>query len=517
MNPNSTLLSYSWLDPAPGSASVNGLGSADRAWLMFLGFRALSNRLLARATALPTWLLLAIDAVFVLLVTSLAGLLLPWVTSGFDVTPYSIVVLLDLVASGVAATVGLLCAYLGHATADGRMKAMATACAFYCVASVPVSLMSVALGPGVAIRASTVVATLGLLTFLALALRPDRRRRVSAPRALIIGVLAVAGTMAVSGWLPTEVISVLVTAAPDQALVLGWVVVAAGFTLRGFMERSCVWWRLGFAFGVLAAARLTSSAMVDGVGPELLRVTGLVLMLGAVGSHALALNRQARESRDAAAESAAATAQARAERDHEMRNVLTNLAASRYWLSTNENERSGEDDELAKMIRHEFDRLRALLDPVAADPQQSCAVESVLTRMVTLSKAAGKEITMECPARLVVSVPPATVAQVVTNLLANCARHAPGSPVHITARRVGSICRIDVADEGPGLPLVPGAGATTGSGLGLALSGQLLEDHGGTVTLLPSPRRGTGCTARLELPLAHATRHLASVPVEAAS
>jgi two-component system OmpR family sensor kinase len=485
---------------------------------MIVVMRTMPRRLLARVRRLPTWALLLADAVFVVLTTSLAGLLLPLLTDGMNVAPFSILVLLELAASGIAAAVGLLCAYLAHTSADARMKALATACAFYCVAVVPLSLMSVAVGPVVQIRAGSVVASLVLLTLLALALTPLRRRRLSEPRVLVIGLLVTAVIMAATGWVPASVVGVLVTDIPDSLIVTGWVVVAAGFTLRGFLERSSVWWRLGFAFGVLAATRLTSSGLVDSVGPEFLRVTGLALMLAAVGMHGLALSRQVQDSRDAEAETAAAAAQAQAERDHEMRNVLTNLAATRYWLSTNHREPGAEDDrELAELIRQEFERLRALLDPVAAEPQQSCVVDSVLTRMVTLSKAAGKEITMDCPTGLVVSVPPATVAQVVTNLLANCARHAPGAPVHIRARRVRSNCRIDVIDSGPGIPLVPGSGPTTGSGLGLSLSSQLLDDHGGSLSLLPSSRRGTGCTARLELPLVHAARHLASVPDQVAS
>lgn len=66
---------------------------------------------------------------------------------------------------------------------------------------------------------------------------------------------------------------------------------------------------------------------------------------------------------------------------------------------------------------------------------------------------------------------------------------------------------IDVADTGPGLPLKtqehlfePFVGSTTagGTGLGLAIAKELIEGHGGTITLLKSNSRGT--TFRIHLP-----------------
>jgi two-component system, NtrC family, nitrogen regulation sensor histidine kinase NtrY len=64
-----------------------------------------------------------------------------------------------------------------------------------------------------------------------------------------------------------------------------------------------------------------------------------------------------------------------------------------------------------------------------------------------------------------------------------------------------------VRDEGPGLPntanlFVPFfTTKPTGSGIGLVLSRQIAEAHGGTLTLQNAPS-GPGCEARLMLPLA---------------
>ena len=72
------------------------------------------------------------------------------------------------------------------------------------------------------------------------------------------------------------------------------------------------------------------------------------------------------------------------------------------------------------------------------------------------------------------------LAQVVTNLLANCDRHAPGAAVHVSGRHDGADVVVEVRDEGPGLASDLDAAAVLdrgvrdesagGSGLGLYIS-----------------------------------------------
>ena len=65
---------------------------------------------------------------------------------------------------------------------------------------------------------------------------------------------------------------------------------------------------------------------------------------------------------------------------------------------------------------------------------------------------------------------------------------------------------VRVEDEGPGLSntanlFVPFFTTKPGgSGIGLALSRQIAEAHGGSLTL-ENRKKGTGCVARLRLPL----------------
>ena len=99
------------------------------------------------------------------------------------------------------------------------------------------------------------------------------------------------------------------------------------------------------------------------------------------------------------------------------------------------------------------------------------------------------------------------VVQVLNNLLANAARHAPEStPIRIAATREEAHVAVSVSDEGRGvaperLPNLfsrsarAGRGATAGHGLGLAICRGLVEAHGGRIRAVSAgPGRGTTVT-----------------------
>jgi nitrogen fixation/metabolism regulation signal transduction histidine kinase len=98
--------------------------------------------------------------------------------------------------------------------------------------------------------------------------------------------------------------------------------------------------------------------------------------------------------------------------------------------------------------------------------------------------------------------------QLLINLLHNAADAALETKggVKIGWAKTGSQLEIRVEDEGPGLSntanlFVPFFTTKPGgSGIGLALSRQIAEAHGGSLTL-ENRKQGTGCLARLRLPL----------------
>jgi two-component system OmpR family sensor kinase len=114
--------------------------------------------------------------------------------------------------------------------------------------------------------------------------------------------------------------------------------------------------------------------------------------------------------------------------------------------------------------------------------------------------------------------------QVLGNLLANVRVHTPaGTPVHVSVRPHDGLARLEVADEGPGLPpevaqrvferFFRGDASRTrargGTGLGLSIVAAVAEAHGGRVAVETAP--GKGARFVVEVPL-HATAEAAAMP-----
>ena len=96
------------------------------------------------------------------------------------------------------------------------------------------------------------------------------------------------------------------------------------------------------------------------------------------------------------------------------------------------------------------------------------------------------------------------LAQALGNLIANAIEHG-GGLVEVGGRVGESVVRLEVCDDGPGLPgplgdLTRRARRGRGSrGRGLAVATAIAQAHGGRVVTAPSPR---GACIALELPLA---------------
>ena len=107
------------------------------------------------------------------------------------------------------------------------------------------------------------------------------------------------------------------------------------------------------------------------------------------------------------------------------------------------------------------------------------------------------------------------VEQIVNNLVGNAIRYSPdGGSVVVRLRRTGSMARVEVSDQGIGIPADRQArifekfyrvdNETTrhvsGTGLGLSICRELVEAHGGEISVDSAPGRGS--TFAFTLPLA---------------
>ena len=143
------------------------------------------------------------------------------------------------------------------------------------------------------------------------------------------------------------------------------------------------------------------------------------------------------------------------------------------------------------------------------------AVEQALEATRPILAAHGHAPTVQCrDDRLTVDGDPVRLAQILTNLLSNCAKYTePGGTISLTVEREGDEAVISVSDTGVGIPpdyledvfemfsqvKVHEARSRGGLGIGLALVRRLAEMHGGSVSAY-SLGIGTGSTFTLRLP-----------------
>lgn len=137
-------------------------------------------------------------------------------------------------------------------------------------------------------------------------------------------------------------------------------------------------------------------------------------------------------------------------------------------------------------------------------------IEEVVAGHRAAADEAGVRIDVDTPPGLpIVDVDPSRIRQVVGNLVANALRFTPaGGRVSVEAGRAPDVASVLVRDTGPGIGpeelehvferfyRSPGS---SGSGLGLPIARNLVEAHGGQISI--ESRAGGGTEVRFTLPV----------------
>jgi two-component system, NtrC family, sensor histidine kinase HydH len=198
---------------------------------------------------------------------------------------------------------------------------------------------------------------------------------------------------------------------------------------------------------------------------------------------------------------------------HEIRNPLNAAALQLSVLERRLKKRAvAEDAELFEpltLARDEIRRVDRLLTEFLqlAKPEsfrsENVAVPEFLERTVALFSATATERKVQlqcaCPEGLAVMADREKLQQVVTNLMLNALEALErGGTVKLSAVRAGNEVRIDVDDDGPGVPEAVArrifepffTTKARGTGLGLAISHQQVLLQGGRLTVTKGPLGG---------------------------
>jgi two-component system OmpR family sensor kinase len=221
-----------------------------------------------------------------------------------------------------------------------------------------------------------------------------------------------------------------------------------------------------------------------------------------------------------------------ADASHELRTPLTSILANLELLEASLEKVGPEEDRAAvdSALRssHRMSRLvsdlllLARADAGRVSARQECDLAEVTAGAIAeVRPVAGEhELVLETAEPVAVEGNPDELHRMVANLLENGVRHTPdGTRVTVTVTREDGWARLDVCDDGPGIPpgmeaqvfarFVRGTGPSDraggdGTGLGLAIVEAVATSHGGEAEAGSSPHVGARFTVRLPaLDVAH--------------
>ncbi len=172
-------------------------------------------------------------------------------------------------------------------------------------------------------------------------------------------------------------------------------------------------------------------------------------------------------------------------------------------------------ERLGRLVKQLLDLSRLESGAVPLE-RHHLAVEPMLERAIRESQLNAPEVEMTVsvePSGLRIDADPERLQQVLANLVENAVRHSPrGGTVAVAARRNGGGVKIEVSDDGPGIPESDAprvfdrfyradtarSSREGGAGLGLAIARGIIDLHGGDIH--PERRDPHGCRMVVTIP-----------------
>jgi two-component system OmpR family sensor kinase len=431
-----------------------------------------------------------------------------------------VLALFTAVGGAAAALLALLAAWL---TADRRIGWFSTVLGCYSLVAIPTTMIGTPdIAPGPVVEAVHVLVCCVVVALLLAALIAPAPPSGRCAALVALGGVGVAGAAGVSAAVfPATALAVATSQLVGLVVALAWTGVAIAIAELAAEQQAWPVWHVAGGLALLGIA--DAGRVIAGISPEVelglawstihFLAVGLVLW-GTLRLAGDALNELSDE--QAAHETELRRAEIRlarsAVRDHELRNGLAGLAGATSLMSSD-----SVDPRLTTAVAAELCRLEELLqapgDHRHPPDRSTYAVRPVLEGLVALRLVTGMDIRLDADRELRAFGSSAELAQVVTNLIENAARHAPGSPVRLSAFRDGDEIVIRVRDHGPGV--APGREQAVfepwvrderagGTGLGLHICRRILEDAGGSIAVHPSTPHRPGCMVVVRLPVAPA-------------
>jgi signal transduction histidine kinase len=293
------------------------------------------------------------------------------------------------------------------------------------------------------------------------------------------------------------------------ALVLagGWagVVLVAGLAGRALAGRT---------LGPVAAASRAARSIAEGLLATRLPVGGA----DEFGAWASSFNEMAEALEvkiRALAEAQARERRFTADVSHELRTPVTALVGEASLLREHLDRMPPEARRPAELLVQDVGRLRRLVEELMEISRLDAGGEQVRYEPVALTslvdgllrargwsdvELAGDDVTLASD--------PRRLERIVDNLVANALRHGGGA-VRVRVGRDGSRARLEISDDGPGIPLehlghlfdrfykADPSRTGTGSGLGLAIARENARLLGGDIEVWSQPGQGTRFTVLL--------------------